>query len=92
MALNVLTDNLEFLLNLQSLSFPCSILRQIRRNRDAEAELMKNVERWEVGTYYGEPIFFLDDENQYREPLYSEYFAHADPDIVRERTERHLWL
>lgn len=51
---------------------------------------MKNVEGWEVGTYYGEPIFFLDDANQYRDPLYLEHFAHADPDVVRERTERHL--
>lgn len=62
----------------------------MRRNRDAEAELMKNVERWEVGTYYGEPIFFLDDENQYRDPLYWEHFAHADQNKVCERTERHL--
>lgn len=68
-----------------------AVLKQMRRNRDAEAELMKNVEGWEVGTYYGEPIFFLDAENQFREPLYFEHFAHADPDKVRERTERHLW-
>lgn len=73
-----------------SISSSRSVLKQIRRNRDAEAELMKNVEGWEVGTYYGEPIFFLDDTNQYREPLYAEHFAHADPDMVRARTERHL--
>jgi len=63
----------------------------MRRNREAEAELMKNVEGWEVGTYYGEPIFFLDDPNQFREPLYFEHFAHADPNKVAERTERHFW-
>jgi len=68
-----------------------AILKQMRRNRDAEAELMKNVENWEVGTYYGEPIFFLDDANQYREPLYFEHFAHADPEVVAERTGRHLF-
>lgn len=62
----------------------------MKHNRDIEAELMKNVQGWEVGTYYGEPIFFLDDANQYREPLYSEHFAHADPDKIRARTERHL--
>lgn len=67
-----------------------SVLKQMRRNRDAEADLMKNVERWEVGTYYGEPIFFLDDEQQFREPMFAEHFAHSDPDIVSERSGRHL--
>lgn len=70
--------------------FLCSVLRQMRRNRDEEAELMKNVEGWEVGTYYGEPIYFLDDENQFREPLFWEHFAHADPEDVAKRSCRHL--
>ncbi|XP_029165245.1 NADH dehydrogenase [ubiquinone] 1 alpha subcomplex subunit 13 [Nylanderia fulva] len=67
-----------------------SILKQMRRNRDEEAELMKNVEGWEVGTYYGEPIYFLDEENQFREPLFIEHFAHADPGHLGERSCRHL--
>ena len=67
-----------------------AVLRQMRRNRDEETELMKNVEGWEVGTFYGEPIYFLDEENQYREPLYIEHFAHADPIEVADRTSRHL--
>lgn len=62
----------------------------MRRNRDEEAELMKNIEGWEVGTYYGEPIYFLDDENQFREPLFWEHFAHADPEDVAKRSCRHL--
>ncbi|XP_012215424.1 NADH dehydrogenase [ubiquinone] 1 alpha subcomplex subunit 13 [Linepithema humile] len=68
-----------------------AVLKQMRRNRDEEAELMKNVDRWEVGTYYGEPIFFLDDENQYRDPLFMEHFAHSDPDFLMSRSTRHLW-
>jgi NADH dehydrogenase (ubiquinone) 1 alpha subcomplex subunit 13 len=62
----------------------------MRRNRDEEAELMKNVDGWEVGTYYGEPIYFLDEENQYRDPLFLEHFAHTDPDIIAIRAARHL--
>ena len=27
------------------------------RNRDAEAKLMENEEGWEVGTWYGHPIY-----------------------------------
>lgn len=63
----------------------------MRRNRDYEAELMKNVDRWEVGTYYGEPIYFLDDENQYRDPKFVEHFAHTDPNVFVERVARHLF-
>ncbi|XP_014479958.1 PREDICTED: NADH dehydrogenase [ubiquinone] 1 alpha subcomplex subunit 13 [Dinoponera quadriceps] len=67
------------------------ILKQMRRNRDEEAELMKNVERWEVGTYYGEPIYFLDDADQYRDPTFFEHFAHTDPKIYMDRVARHLF-
>ncbi|XP_032679131.1 NADH dehydrogenase [ubiquinone] 1 alpha subcomplex subunit 13 [Odontomachus brunneus] len=68
-----------------------SVLKTMRRNREYEAELMKDVERWEVGTYYGEPIYFLDGENQYRDPLFGEHFAHTDPNIFAERVVRHLF-
>lgn len=67
-----------------------SVLKQMRYNRDYEADLMKDVERWEVGTYYGEPIFFLDDENQYRDPMFIEHFAHTDPNVYAKRAVRHL--
>ncbi|XP_020282715.1 NADH dehydrogenase [ubiquinone] 1 alpha subcomplex subunit 13 [Pseudomyrmex gracilis] len=68
-----------------------AVLKQMRRNRDEEAELMKNVKGWEVGTYYGEPIYYLDDKDQYREPLFLEHFAHGDPAIVNRRAYRHLF-
>ena len=32
-------------------------LKQLRKNREAEAELMKDVEGWEVGTYFGQPVY-----------------------------------
>ncbi|EZA57762.1 hypothetical protein DMN91_002714 [Ooceraea biroi] len=67
-----------------------AILIHMRRNRDMETELMKNVEGWEVGKYYGEPIFFLDEEDQWRDPIYYEYFAHVSPNILDARTLRHL--
>ncbi|KYN04798.1 NADH dehydrogenase [ubiquinone] 1 alpha subcomplex subunit 13 [Cyphomyrmex costatus] len=68
-----------------------AVLKQMRRSRNIEAELMKNVEGWEVGTYYGEPIFYLDDPNQFRDPTFLEHFAHSDPKVYRERAERHLF-
>lgn len=54
-------------------------LKQIRRNRDAEAELMKDVPGWEVGTYYGERVFKLVPPDALVEPIFHEYYAHTDP-------------
>jgi hypothetical protein len=33
------------------------IFNNLYRNRDAEEKLMKDVEGWEVGTWYGHPIY-----------------------------------
>ncbi|XP_068622587.1 NADH dehydrogenase [ubiquinone] 1 alpha subcomplex subunit 13 [Battus philenor] len=54
-------------------------LKQLRRNRDAEAELMKDVPGWEVGTYYGEPIYKLVPPDALVEPIFHEYYAHSNP-------------
>jgi len=35
-------------------------LKEIRRLRDVEEDLMKDVPGWEVGTYFGHPIFKTD--------------------------------
>ena len=32
-------------------------IKQIKANRDAEEDLMKDVEGWEVGTWYGEKVY-----------------------------------
>lgn len=52
---------------------------------------MKNVEGWEVGTYYGEPIYFLDEENQYRDPMFGEHFAHTDLETSVLRSCRNMF-
>lgn len=43
-------------------------LKQVRRNRDEEADLMKNVAGWKVGTWYGEPVFKTLPENTIVDP------------------------
>ncbi|XP_044756603.1 NADH dehydrogenase [ubiquinone] 1 alpha subcomplex subunit 13 [Coccinella septempunctata] len=52
-------------------------LKQLRRNRDAERELMKDVEGWKVGTYYGEPIY-ESKPDAFVEPSYPEFYVHTD--------------
>ncbi|XP_011495087.1 PREDICTED: NADH dehydrogenase [ubiquinone] 1 alpha subcomplex subunit 13 [Ceratosolen solmsi marchali] len=52
-------------------------LKQIRKNRDFEREVMKNVPNWVVGTYYGEPIYkTLVDK--YRREDCKEVFSFTD--------------
>ena len=49
-----------------SFSFCREFLKQLRRNRDCERDLMADVEGWEVGTYFGQPLYktMADDEIQ----------------------------
>ncbi|XP_015589181.1 NADH dehydrogenase [ubiquinone] 1 alpha subcomplex subunit 13 [Cephus cinctus] len=52
-------------------------LKQVRRNRDAEADLMKDYPGWQVGKLFDEARFIGDDPDKFIEPNISEYFAHA---------------
>jgi len=52
-------------------------LRQLRKNRDDERELMKDVEGWKVGHYWGESIYQTRPENEF--PPYvsmNDYMVH----------------
>ncbi|XP_072400325.1 NADH dehydrogenase [ubiquinone] 1 alpha subcomplex subunit 13 [Diabrotica undecimpunctata] len=52
-------------------------LKQLRRNRDEERELMKNVEGWKTGTWYGEPIYKTKDKDTLIHPVFHEYYIHS---------------
>ncbi|KAG6446051.1 NADH dehydrogenase [ubiquinone] 1 alpha subcomplex subunit 13 [Manduca sexta] len=54
-------------------------LKQLRRNRDAETELMRDVPGWEVGTYYGERVYKLVPPDALVQPIFHEYYAHTEP-------------
>lgn len=60
-------------------------LKQLRRNRDEEARLMKNVEGWKVGTYYGEPIFKTLPQGSWLEPSIQEFYTHSHPSFFDDR-------
>uniref|UniRef100_A0A7R9F0U3 NADH dehydrogenase [ubiquinone] 1 alpha subcomplex subunit 13 n=1 Tax=Timema bartmani TaxID=61472 RepID=A0A7R9F0U3_9NEOP len=66
-------------------------LKQIRRNREEEAKLMANVPGWEVGTWYGEPIYKTLPKDTLIEPFFHEYFAHAAPSDTEKRLLFRLW-
>ncbi|CAG9566307.1 unnamed protein product [Danaus chrysippus] len=54
-------------------------LKQLRKNRDAEAELMRDVPGWEVGTYYGERVYKNLPPDTLVQPIFHEYYAHCNP-------------
>lgn len=65
-----------------------SYLKQVRKNRDEERELMKNDPEWEVGTYYGEPIYITRPEGEFREQEFNEFYAHSWSESISERMFR----
>lgn len=66
-------------------------LKQVRRNRDEEARLMKDVPGWKVGTYYGEPIFKTVEGDYLHEGTWDELNVHASWSNAAIRSEFHLW-
>lgn len=64
----------------------------MRRNRDAEEKLMKNVKGWESGTLYGEPIYKTVHPNKLIEPGLNEYYVHAPPKALLDRAYWHKYL
>jgi len=54
------------------------LLQQMRKNRDYEAELMKDVPGWVVGTWYGERIYKTIGRQDWEHPWVEELYAHGD--------------
>ncbi|XP_037934861.1 NADH dehydrogenase [ubiquinone] 1 alpha subcomplex subunit 13-like [Teleopsis dalmanni] len=82
----------------QNVMFPILIaerdreyLKQLRRNRDEEAKLMANVPGWEVGTYYGEPIYKTVPKDKLITPIFMEFYAHAENSAKNKREHIKLW-
>ncbi|XP_046677617.1 NADH dehydrogenase [ubiquinone] 1 alpha subcomplex subunit 13 [Homalodisca vitripennis] len=64
-----------------------AFLKQLRVNRDREAELMKNVEGWETGTLYGEPIYKTVSEDTLIEPRLREWYIHNSYGDAKKRLD-----
>jgi len=52
-------------------------LKHLRKNRDEERELMKDVEGWEVGHYKGEPVYW-NQANRFHYVCPEEYYMHNE--------------
>jgi NADH dehydrogenase (ubiquinone) 1 alpha subcomplex subunit 13 len=54
------------------------LLWQMRRNREEENELMKDVPGWKTGTWFGEPIYKTDvNFDNWIQPTFMEIYAHT---------------
>lgn len=68
------------------------LLSQMRKNRDYERELMKDVEGWEVGTLFGTPIYNTVGPNEWIGYRPDSYYSHTDPDERIEYEEFCHWV
>jgi len=66
-------------------------LKQCRRNRDAEAKLMANEEGWEVGTWYGHPIYKTTGD-KWIDVTFDEFYAHCDKEQKGKAANLINWL
>ncbi|KAG8236498.1 hypothetical protein J437_LFUL016410 [Ladona fulva] len=66
-------------------------LLQLRRNRDEEAKLMENVEGWEVGKYYGDPIFKTIPPDTLITPHAKDYYVHSSYKEYAKRAFFSFW-
>jgi len=68
-------------------------IKQLKKNRDDEEKLMKGVEGWEVGTYYGIKMYNDPDINKYPLMNWNEYYAHCRPAAAdAEFRHREWWV
>jgi len=66
-------------------------LKQCRRNRDAEAKLMADVEGWEVGTWYGNKVYKTLN-GKWIDPNPNEYYIHCS-NHQRHKASTHVnWI
>lgn len=68
-----------------------AFLKQFKMNRDEERKLMKNVPGWQVGTWYGEPIFKTLPKDTLIEPDWQDLNAHAHYSNYAARAHFHFW-
>lgn len=68
-----------------------AFLKQLKLNRDYEAELMKDVEGWKVGTYFGLPVYnHVDNVFNYIPEI--EFYAHCHPAARRKELTFRDWM
>ncbi len=69
------------------------LLWQMRRNREEENELMKDVPGWVTGTWFGEPIYKSNPNfDEWIQPSHLEVYAHVKRRDLENRKEFKNWL
>jgi hypothetical protein len=76
---------------LHSVYVSCRFLKQLRRNRDEEAKLMANVPGWEVGTWYGEPVYKTLPPDTLVVPNIFEFYAQGPQSELNRRIMIKYW-
>lgn len=66
-------------------------LKQLRRNRDEEDRIMKNVPGWKTGTWFGEPVFKTAKPDDWQNPIMQEFYAHTADKYFFSRAYMKHW-
>lgn len=62
----------------------------MKRLREIETDVMKDFPHWEVGTFFGVPIYESLPEDTYIEPLPMEMYTYTSPKDYPIQTYSHL--
>merc|ERR1711874_469030 len=69
-----------------------AFLTQLHKNRIEEEKLMADVEGWEVGKFYDEPIYKTVKENKFFDPIIQEFYVHGESRNYERRAFFSLWI
>jgi len=67
-------------------------LKECRRIREEEEQVMKDVKGWEVGTYFGEPIYKTRPKDEWHDVQVNEMYAHSPYLSQRWATNFYKWF
>lgn len=66
-------------------------LKQVRKNRDAEEDIMKDVKNWKVGTYYGEPVYKTIPSDTWIDVSSKDFYIHAHQNVYKKYNAFRFW-
>ncbi|XP_076234603.1 NADH dehydrogenase (ubiquinone) B16.6 subunit [Calliopsis andreniformis] len=69
-----------------------ALLKQLIIGQKEEADLMKVIPTWEVGTFFGEPIYHTKPKDEFREPDFEELVIHSDPKSYYQHQKKFIFL
>merc|ERR1712001_485730 len=68
-----------------------AFVKRLKENRDFEEHLIKDVKGWEVGTYFGVPLYKDPSVNKYPLLPWLEFYVHCRPYPIQAEVRHREW-